>query len=354
MAYSSERRRARKSSGQSLRTARVLEASDPEVISEAAEIIRGGGLVAFPTETVYGLGADATNPLAVARIFEVKERPRMDPIIVHVAAPESARRSGNFPAQAAVLMDRFWPGPLTMVVPKTELVPPIVTSGLDTVAIRMPAHAAALALIRAAGRALAAPSANLFGYISPTEACHVAAQLSDRIDLIIDGGKCSIGLESTVLSLAEPVPRILRAGGVPSEELSEILGDLKWSTAANNRPEAPGQLARHYATRTPLEIMDENDRGAEPRPGERVGLLVLAGAKSAEQYAAVEVLSPSGNLREAAANLFAALYRLDRLRLDRLIAFPVPQRGLGIANMDRLRRCSVRMSGEYPELNDGD
>jgi len=354
MAYSPERRRGRTSSGQSLSTARILAASNPDAISEAAEIIRRGGLVAFPTETVYGLGADATNPLAVARIFEVKQRPRMDPIIVHVASPESARRYGQFPSQAAALMDRFWPGPLTMVVPKTELVPPIVTSGLDTVAIRMPAHAAALALIRAVGRALAAPSANLFGCISPTEAYHVAAQLSDRIDLIIDGGKCSIGLESTVLSLAKPVPTILRAGGVSSEELSEILGNLEWSTAANDLPEAPGQLVRHYATRTPLEILDENDSRARPRRGERVGLLVLDRAQSAAQYAAVEVLSPSGDLREAAANLFAALHRLDGLQLDRLIACPVPERGLGIAIMDRLRRCSVRMSGEYPELSGGD
>ena len=277
----------------------------------------------------------------------------MDPIIVHVADHGSARSYGHFPARAEALMERFWPGPLTIVVPKTELVPPIVTSGLDTVAIRMPAHTAALALIRAAGHALAAPSANLFGCVSPTDACHVAEQLSDRIDLILDGGKCPVGVESTVLSLAEPVPRILRVGGVPPEELSEILGKLEWSTAANDRPEAPGQLARHYATRTPLEILDEDDPGAEPRPGERVGLLVLAGAQCAERFAAVEVLAPSGDLREAAANLFAALHRLDGLRLDRLVACPVPAQGLGIAIMDRLRRCSLRMSGEYPERGDG-
>jgi L-threonylcarbamoyladenylate synthase len=321
---------------------RLLSAAKSGAIQEAAAIICRGGLVAFPTETVYGLGADACNPLAVARVFEVKERPRIDPIIVHVADPESAHLYGRFPKQAKGLMRRFWPGPLTLVVPKTDVVPAIVTAGLDTVAIRMPAHPAALALIRAAGRAIAAPSANVFGHVSPTEAHHVAAQLSGRIELILDGGKCAVGVESTVLSLAEAVPRVLRAGGVPHEALRELLGVIAWSTEAQGRPEAPGQLLRHYATQTPLEILEEGDRRAEPRPGERVGLLAWLTPKKAERYAAVEVLSPSGDLREAAANLFAALHRLDGLQLERLVAYPVPEQGLGIAIMDRLRRCSAR------------
>ena len=321
---------------------KLLNASKSGAIEEAAAIIRGGGLVAFPTETVYGLGADACNPLAVARVFEVKERPGIDPIIVHVSGPDSAHLYGRFPKQAEALMRRFWPGPLTLVVPKSDRVPPIVTAGLNTVAIRMPAHSAALALIRIAGRAIAAPSANVFGHVSPTEAHHVAAQLSGRIDLILDGGKCAVGVESTVLSLAEAVPRVLRAGGVPPEALREILGVIAWSTEAHGRPEAPGQLLRHYATRTPLEILEEGDRRAEPRPGERVGLLAWVRPKKVEQYAAVEVLSPSGDLREAAANLFAALHRLDGLQLERLVAYPVPEQGLGIAIMDRLRRCSAR------------
>lgn len=325
-----------------MNTTKLLNASNPGAIEEAAAIICRGGLVAFPTETVYGLGADACNPLAVARVFEVKERPWMDPIIVHVADPESAHLYGRFPKPAATLMCRFWPGPLTLVVPKTEVIPPIVTAGLNTVAIRMPAHPAALALIRAAGRAIAAPSANVFGHVSPTEAYHVAAQLSDRIELILDGGRCAVGVESTVLSLAESVPRILRAGGVPPEALREVLGALAWSTGTHDRPEAPGQLMRHYATRTPLEILEEGDRRAEPRPGERVGLLAWVAPKEVERYAAVEVLSRSGDLREAAANFFAALHRLDGLQLERLVAHPVPEQGLGIAIMDRLRRCSAR------------
>ncbi len=325
-----------------MRKAKILDASDPAAIEEAAAVIRGGGLVAFPTETVYGLGADACNPLAVARVFEVKRRPRIDPIIVHVANPGAAALYGIFTETIAeTLMRRFWPGPLTLVVPKTGLIPLIVTAGLDTVAIRMPSHPAALALIQSAGRAVAAPSANLFGYVSPTDALHVAEQLSDLIDLILDGGRCPVGIESTVLSLLETPPRILRAGGIPPEALEEALGTIDRSTIAQGRPQAPGQMERHYSTRTPLEIAAEGDRDAEPGPAEQVGLLTLLPPKDAGRYAAVEVLSSSGDLREAAANLFAALYRLDGMNLDRLVARPVPEHGLGIAILDRLRRCAA-------------
>ncbi len=320
----------------------ILSAYDPASIIEAAAIIRNGGLVAFPTETVYGLGADACNPNAVARIFEVKERPRFDPIIVHIGDLDEAHLYGRFPeGVASILMRRFWPGPLTLVVPKTPRIPAIVTADLETVAIRMPAHPAALALIRAAGGALAAPSANPFGYISPTAAVHVAEQLAGRIDLILDGGRCSVGVESTVLSLAEARPRILRAGGIPQETLEQILGPLEVSKEVESLPQAPGQLIRHYATRTPLELREQGDPHAEPLPGEKVGLLTLTEPENKERYAAVEVLSHSGDLCEAAANLFAALHRLDALRLHRLVAHSMEERGLGIAIMDRLRRCSV-------------
>lgn len=321
---------------------KVRDAFDPAAIAEAAAIIRRGGLVVFPTETVYGLGADACNPLAVARIFEVKSRPRIDPIIVHIADISAAPLYGRFPDGAAVLMRRFWPGPLTLVVPKTDLVPPIVTAGLDTVAIRMPAHPAALSLIHAAGRALAAPSANAFGSVSPTEARHIADQISDRIDLVLDGGRCPVGVESTVLSLVGPFPRILRSGGITLEALKETLGNVETSAGVHPLPESPGQLRRHYATRTLLEVFNKGDRGTEPRPGERVGLLSLTAPSNAAEYAAVEVLSPSENLREAAANLFAALHRLDRMNLDRLVALALPEEGLGTAIMDRLRRCAAR------------
>ena len=319
---------------------RVLDADDPLAIKEAAEIIRGGGLVAFPTETVYGLGADACNPLAAARIFEVKQRPSLDPLIVHVADKESAARFGCFPESAGLLMRKFWPGPLTLVVPKTELIPPIVTAGLDTVAIRVPAHPAALNLIRAAGVPIAAPSANQFGYVSPTEARHVADQFCNNVDLILNGGRCAVGVESTILSLVGPRPAILRFGGVTVEELTAVLGPVENFTGPTKRPNAPGQLTRHYATRTRLQILDEHQKEAMPLKDERVGLLTLF-PRNAETFAAVEVLSSSGNLREAAANLFSALRRLDDAGCDRLVAYPVPESGLGLAIMDRLRRCSA-------------
>jgi L-threonylcarbamoyladenylate synthase len=319
-----------------------LEAAHPEAVKRAAELIREGGVVAFPTETVYGLGADATNPVAVARLFELKRRPSFDPLIVHVADPASAGTYGVIAEKRALeLIRRFWPGPLTIVVGKTEAVPPIVTAGLETVALRMPAHPVALELIRAAGCAIAAPSANPFGYVSPTDAEHVA-KLLPEVDLILDGGPCPVGVESTIVDLTGALPRILRPGGVPLEEIRQILGEAEVSNRSQDRPEAPGQLARHYATHTRLDIAEEWQPAARPEPGERVGLLCFNPPREPGRYEAVELLSSTGNLREAAANLFAALHRLDRLQLGRIVAFPVPERDLGLAIMDRLRRCSAR------------
>ena len=318
---------------------RIMDASDPLAIMESAGIIRGGGLVAFPTETVYGLGADAENPLAVAGIFEAKARPRIDPLIVHVSDTEMADRYGVFPISAYPIMEKFWPGPLTLVVPRKKTVPDIVTAGLETVAIRIPAHPAATDLIRASGCGIAAPSANPFGYVSPTEARHVVEMLSDKIDMVIDGGPCSVGLESTILSLAGNSPRILRPGGTPIEDLASILGPLEIADRSPELPQSPGQMERHYATKTPLKIIEE---GVELiQNGERAGLLCMDPPDFPERYESVEILSSSGNMREAAANLFRSLRRLDGMNLDRIIARPFPLEGLGIAIMDRLRRCSV-------------
>jgi L-threonylcarbamoyladenylate synthase len=322
--------------------ARILEATDNGAIAEAAEVIRGGGLVAFPTETVYGLGADAQNAVAVARIFEAKQRPRIDPIIVHVADSEEANAYGELSQNAAqVLMERFWPGPLTLVVPKRDIVPPIVTAGLETVALRVPAHPVALALIRRAGTAIAAPSANLFSYVSPTEARHVSPELFDKVDLVLDGGRSQVGIESTIIALTDSRPCLLRAGGTPIEELESLLGKLDRFTDSPDRPLAPGQLKRHYATRTPLELISGSPDDFFLPPGEKVGALVWSPLEHAERFAAVEVLSRSGDFREAAANLFGALRRLDHLGLDRIVAEPVPEIGLGAAIMDRLRRGST-------------
>jgi len=317
----------------------VADAFDIEAIKAAARIIKEGGLVAFPTETVYGLGADVGNPLAVARIFEVKARPRIDPIIVHAAGPTMAAVYGIFPTAARPLMERFWPGALTLVVDKTSAVPPIVTAGLDTVAIRVPSHLAALALIRAAECGIAAPSANSFGYASPTTAKHVEESLGDKIDLILDGGPCQIGVESTILLLSGAVPSVLRAGGVPVEDLQSVVEKLEVLIGTEQRPVVPGQLKRHYATRTRLEICEEREE--KLLPGERVGLLSLNPVHHPDRYAAMETLSASGNLREAASNFFGALRRLDALSLDRIIARPIPENGLGLALMDRLRRAAA-------------
>jgi L-threonylcarbamoyladenylate synthase len=318
----------------------IANAFDPEAVKAAGEIIGKGGLVAFPTETVYGLGADAENPLAVARIFEAKARPRIDPIIVHVSDPAAAGRYGVFPQPAYQLIGHFWPGPLTLVVDKTAAVPPIVTAGLDTVAIRIPSHPAALALLRAAGCGIAAPSANAFGYASATTAQHVAEHLGEKIEMILDGGACPIGVESTILSLTGPVPRILRAGAVPVEDLAAVLGDLEVSIGSEERPAVPGQMKRHYSTRTPLEICESASE--QSGVNERIGLLTLLPPDDPNRYSSVEVLSPSGNLREAAANFFGALRRLDALFLDRIIARPMPEVGLGLALMDRLRRAAAK------------
>ena len=318
----------------------IADASDPRAIQDAAQIIRDGGLVAFPTETVYGLGADAENPVAVARIFEVKRRPRIDPLIVHVADMESARRYGIFSDASQKLGEQFWPGPLTLVADRSARIPLIVTAGLDTVAIRVPSHPAALALIRAADRAIAAPSANLFGYVSPTEAEHVAEQLGTAVDLILDGGPTTIGVESTILSFEAEKPVVLRAGGTTLEELQAVLGTIGFRIKTVAKPSVPGQMKRHYSTRTPLEISEGYDVHPN-KPDERVGLLTLTTTEDSSKYAVVEVLSPSGDLREAAAQLFRSLRRLDAHGLDRIIARPVPETGLGLAIMDRLRRAGV-------------
>ncbi len=318
---------------------KIANTSDKSAIELSARIIRKGGLVAFPTETVYGLGADAENPLSVARIFEVKGRPRIDPIIVHVSDIDMAEKYGEFPHAAYRIMERFWPGPLTLVVPKKSPVPSIVTAGLDTVAIRIPAHPVALDLIRTSGCAIAAPSANKFGYVSPTEAQHVLDQLSGSVDMILDGGPCAIGLESTILAFSGNIPCILRPGGTPVEDLSAVLQITDMRNAATKRPLAPGQMERHYATLTPLVIAEEGYE--DIKPTEKLGLISYRPVDRRDRYETVEILSETGDMREAAANLFRSLRRLDAMRLDRIVARPVPEKGLGIAIMDRLRRCSA-------------
>lgn len=321
--------------------------TDPApAIARAAAILRGGGLVAFPTETVYGLGAVATDARAVARIFEAKERPHFDPLIIHLAAADWLERYVTaVPPEAQQLAERFWPGPLTLVLPKRECVPDIVTSGLPTVAVRMPAHPVARALIAETGLPLAAPSANRFGRLSPTTAQAVAEELGERVDLILDGGPTQIGIESTIVAFGEAGPRLLRPGPITMEELCECLGrEVIVANQPGATPESPGMLLRHYAPRTPLRILDLSVTALPPRD-RRVGLLAFRAAPATHNFAVVETLSATGDLREAAANLFAALRRLDAAGVDLIVAEPVPETGLGRAIMDRLRKAAAPCEG---------
>jgi len=310
--------------------------ADRESITRAADIIRRGGLVAFPTETVYGLGADALNAVAAAGIFEAKGRPRFDPLIVHIAGTDALPLLAERPHPLAEkLIDAFWPGPLTVVLPKSAAVPDIVTAGLGTVALRMPAHPVARELIALSGTPIAAPSANPFGFISPTTAEHVERQLGDRVEMILDGGPCSVGVESTIIAFGDTGPRLLRPGGLALEEIEAIIGPV--ATALTSGVEAPGQLPSHYSPRTPVIILDDTDVAAEG-----AAYLAFREPPAGRRYAKVEVLSPRGDLREAAARVFSALHSLDASGAPVIVAEPVPEIGLGLAIMDRLRRAAKK------------
>jgi L-threonylcarbamoyladenylate synthase len=315
---------------------------DAEAIHQAAEIIRQGGIVAFPTETVYGLGADAYNPLAVARVFEVKRRPTFDPLIVHIANPSHLEKLvKEIPSSAKKLTEKLWPGPLTVVLLKEEHIPDIVTAGLPSIAVRMPDHPMALSLIKESKCPIAAPSANPFGYLSPTTAEHVREQLGDQVDLILDGGPCPVGVESTIISFSENMTRLLRPGGVSLEEIESVIGEVEVSPIRGDKPSAPGMLPRHYAPRTPI-ILDWDEKHLNSYEDKRIGFLAYRGSKNFSKFQHIEVLSRNGDLREAAANLFSAIRRLDALDLDVILAEAVPEAGLGRAIMDRLRRATSR------------
>jgi L-threonylcarbamoyladenylate synthase len=305
----------------------------PQAIASAAALLRAGYLVAFPTETVYGLGGDATNERAVAEIFATKGRPHFNPLIVHVSGLTEAEALAVFDRRARLVAAQLWPGPLTLVLrrPDDSGLSLLVSAGLDTVAIRVPCHEVAQALLRETGRPIAAPSANRSGRVSPTEAAHVAEELGDRVALILDGGRTPVGLESTVLDLSGEAAVLLRPGGVTSEQLSELLGPIAMPAAA--KPKSPGMLASHYTPSLPLRL-----EASEAHPGEA---LLAFGPNAPPGFAEVEWLSRSGDLAEAAANLFAMLRRLDRPPFTGIAVMPIPERGLGRAINDRLRRAAA-------------
>ncbi len=309
-----------------------------EGLAAAVAALARGELVAMPTETVYGLAADAGNPAAVGRIYLAKGRPRFNPLIVHVGSSGAAMRHVRFSADAEKLAEAFWPGPLTLVLPlrPDSGIADIVTAGLDTLAVRVPAHPVAQALLAASARPLAAPSANRSGHVSPTTAVHVVEDLGDKVSVILDAGATPVGLESTIVGLAGGAPVLLRAGGLARAEIEAVLGrPLATARPAGDAPLAPGMLASHYAPAAALRL-----NATEVDEGE--GLLGFGprGPDGAERAVATVNLSPSGDLAEAATNFFAALRTLDR-QVKRVAVAPIPDEGLGEAINDRLRRAAA-------------
>ncbi|MFP5468606.1 MAG: L-threonylcarbamoyladenylate synthase [Alphaproteobacteria bacterium] len=305
-------------------------------IREAAALIRAGSLVAFPTETVYGLGADARNEHAVAAIFAAKGRPQFNPLIVHVRDLAAARELAEFDALSLQLAEHFWPGPFTLVLPRRAGcgLSLLVSAGLDTVALRVPAHPVAQNLLSEAGCPIAAPSANISGRISPTQAAHVAAELGDKVAMILDGGACAAGLESTVVQVRDGKAFLLRPGSVTRAQIAAIAGTVETGADAPDAPQSPGQLASHYAPNLPLRL---NAATAGPREAALAfGDNIPVGA------AKICNLSASGDLTEAAANLFAILRELDCDKFTGIAVAPVPTHGLGEAINDRLARAAHR------------
>ena len=306
-----------------------------EQISRAAALLRSGKLVAFPTETVYGLGADALDPEAVARIFEVKGRPNTSPVIVHVSDWEMvAKVAASWPTIAQTLAEKFWPGPLTLVLPKTAAVPEIVTAGLATVGVRMPSHRVALALIKAAQVPIAAPSANRFTQLSPTTAEHVRQGLGDRVDYILDGGPCEVGIESTVLSLAAGIPLLLRPGGISRQQIEEVIGPVAAAEHAPEGPHAsPGMHPRHYSPRTPVLLVQA---GQVPQQGSGAYLKITHSPK----HTVSEVIVMPDKAEEYATSLYSVLHNLDAKDYD-WIAIETPGSAVEWeAVLDRLRRAA--------------
>ena len=326
----------------------VLAGHDPGAIDRAAHALRNGALVAFATETVYGLGADAANATAVAKVYEAQGRPSVNPLIAHLADTGAARREGTFDAAAQALAERFWPGPLTLVVPRAPsgTVCDLATAGLDTVALRVPDHADARALLAAFGGPVVAPSANRSGYVSATEARHVVADLGTHVAIVLDSGPTTIGIESTIVACAGGACRLLRPGAVPAAEIEAVTGHPLTQGARNDAITAPGMLASHYAPGVPVRTDARHVARDE-------ALITFAGATppGAEDCACVEDLSPDGDPREAAARLFTVLRMLDAMRPRAIAVVPIPEEGLGMAINDRLRRAAApRSPTPEPEI----
>jgi len=320
---------------------RTVEES-ANAVAYAVELLTKGETVALPTETVYGLAADALNPAAITHIFEAKEHPRFDPLIVHLPGASWLEQVALIENGTRLLLEsliaKFWPGPLTFVLPRKKIVPDVVTAGLETVAVRMSAHPVFAEIIREFGGALAAPSANRFGRISPTTAEHVRAELESRIPLIVDAGPSTHGIESTIIAVHGNKIDILRRGPITQEQLS-IFGVKVDIVTCAEKISAPGQLLKHYAPKAPLQLI-ENANSFSPKQNQRCALLAWNALANDKRFVAIRNLSERQDLRQAAANLFRCLRELDVLDVDLIVAERVPDQGLGAAIMDRLRRAS--------------
>lgn len=302
----------------------------------ARKFLEAGELVGIPTETVYGLAANGLDSVAVAKIFEAKKRPSFDPLILHIGGLEMIRElTEDVPQVALDLADVFWPGPLTLILPKSGKIPDLVTSGLSTVGIRMPNHPLTIELLQSISFPLAAPSANLFGYVSPTTAQHVVKQMGSKIPYVLDGGPCDVGVESTIIDVTGDHAVLLRKGGIASEEIARITGKLEIQTAGTSNPKAPGMLTSHYSPGKPFIVGNPKELAGEYKDSK----VCVLGFQSSQGYPG-KILSETGDLREAAKNLFAHMRDLDESDCDLIIAEAVPDKGLGMAINDRLRRAS--------------
>jgi L-threonylcarbamoyladenylate synthase len=317
---------------------KIAEATEHNILN-AAEIIKSGGLVAFPTETVYGLGADGLNPIAVAKIFEVKNRPIFNPLIIHISNKDWLKKFCVYNDERIdLLINKFWPGPLTLVLPKTDLVPEIVSAGNPTVAVRMPDHKVALNLIEKSGTPIAAPSANRFGHLSPTDAHHVKKSLQNKIDMILDGGKSKVGVESTIVQFENGKFYLLRPGGLSKEELEKEIGKFENKKINPLKPNAPGQLPYHYAPIIPLFFLTKNL--LKKYEDKKIGALFFKEQNVEFNFSSVKILSQTGNMQEAAANLFKHLHDFEKEKVDLILVESIKEEGLGLAIMDRLNKAS--------------
>ena len=312
-------------------------------LREASNILRRGEVIAIPTETVYGLAANALDTAAVSRIFAIKERPFFDPLIVHIRGIEEVDKyTAEFPPAAKKLAETFWPGPLTLILRKNEIIPDLVTSGLPFVGLRVPSHPVTHNLLHMLDFPLAAPSANPFGYVSPTSAEHVEARLGQRISFILDGGPCKVGLESTIVMVENgKEPEILRLGGLSTGSIEQCTGPVKMNISSHAKPNSPGKLDKHYATLTPLVMYEEKMRST--LVPEKTGALVFQHPFPFLPSDQQEILSASGSTEEAAKNLFAAMRRLDASQYNLILTEKFPSEGLGPAINDRLKRAGIKI-----------